>query len=190
MTQTISVESRTDRSTPIIALLLLSGITLDIQYGILAPLIGVIATESGLTGSEIGWVLNALMMGSVISVSLTARMGDIFGHRKVLIALIVLALVGMRPGCNRQRFLASGRGPIPHGPRGYDSAELGASASTGYRPANPAGLAGALDSDGSPHTARTYCRRPHRWIGFALGDRLLGDFRFVRGDAGPRPELT
>lgn len=85
MTQATSVEPRASRSTPIISLLLLSGITLDIQYGILAPLIGVIATESGLTGSEIGWVLNALMMGSVISVSLTARMGDIFGHRKVLI---------------------------------------------------------------------------------------------------------
>ena len=98
MTQTILVESRTDQSTAIIALLLLSGITLDIQYGILAPLIGVIATESGLTGSEIGWVLNALMMGSVISVSLTARMGDIFGHRKVLIALIVLALFGCALG--------------------------------------------------------------------------------------------
>lgn len=98
MTQTTSVEARTGRSTPIIALLLLSGITLDIQYGILAPLIGVIATESGLTGPEIGWVLNALMMGSVISVSLTARMGDIFGHRKVLIALIVLALLGCALG--------------------------------------------------------------------------------------------
>ena len=111
MTQTISVESRTGRSTPIIALLLLSGITLDIQYGILAPLIGVIATESGLTGSEIGWVLNALMMGSVISVSLTARMGDIFGHRKVLIALIVLALVGCALGATANGFwpLVAGR---------------------------------------------------------------------------------
>lgn len=111
MTQTIAVEPRTGRSTPIIALLLLSGITLDIQYGILAPLIGVIATESGLTGSEIGWVLNALMMGSVISVSLTARMGDIFGHRKVLIALIVLALVGCALGATADGFwpLVAGR---------------------------------------------------------------------------------
>ena len=111
MTQTIAVEPRTGRSTPIIALLLLSGITLDIQYGILAPLIGVIATESGLTGSEIGWVLNALMMGSVISVSLTARMGDIFGHRKVLIALIVLALVGCALGATANGFwpLVAGR---------------------------------------------------------------------------------
>lgn len=64
------------------------------QYGILAPLIGVMSTESGLSGPEIGWVLNALMIGSAISVGLTTRMGDIFGHRKVLLTLIILALVG------------------------------------------------------------------------------------------------
>lgn len=111
MTQTTLVESRTGQSTAIIALLLLSGITLDIQYGILAPLIGVIATESGLTGSEIGWVLNAMMIGSVISVSLTARMGDIFGHRRVLLALIVLALVGCALGATANGFwpLVAGR---------------------------------------------------------------------------------
>ncbi|BCW70730.1 MFS transporter [Arthrobacter sp. NicSoilB8] len=94
MTQSTFVEARSGRNTSIVALLLLSGITLDIQYGILAPLVGVIATESGLSGPEIGWVLNALMIGSVISVGLTAPMGDIYGHRKVLIALIALALVG------------------------------------------------------------------------------------------------
>jgi MFS family permease len=94
MTQSTLVGARTGRITSIFALLLLSGITLDIQYGALSPLAGTIATESGLSGSEVGWVFNAMMVGSAISVSLTARLGDVYGHRKVLIALTVLGLMG------------------------------------------------------------------------------------------------
>lgn len=35
-----------------------------------------------------------MLVGSAVSVGLTSRMGDIYGHRKVLIALIVLAMAG------------------------------------------------------------------------------------------------
>lgn len=94
-----------------VALLLLSGIALDIQYGILSPLIGLIATDSNLTSAEVGWVLNASMLGSVVSVGLTSRMGDIYGHRKVLIALLLLALLGSGLGALGEGFwpLVSGR---------------------------------------------------------------------------------
>ncbi|MEV0494046.1 MFS transporter [Streptomyces atratus] len=111
MTQSRSVDARTGRITSIVALLLLSGITLDIQWGSLSPLIGTIATESGLSGSEIGWVLNAMMVGSSISIGLTARMGDIYGHRKVVIVLIVLALMGCAIGATATGFwpLVAGR---------------------------------------------------------------------------------
>lgn len=94
MTQSLSAEARTGRFTSLVALVLLGGVTVDIQWGTLPPLVGVMAAESGLSGSEIGWVLNAMMIGSAISVGLTARMGDIYGHRKVLITLTVLALLG------------------------------------------------------------------------------------------------
>lgn len=111
MTQSRSFDARTGPITSIVALLLLSGITLDIQWGSLSPLIGAIATESGLSGSEIGWVLNAMMVGSSISIGLTARMGDIYGHRKVLIVLIVLALMGCAIGATASGFwpLVAGR---------------------------------------------------------------------------------
>ncbi|MET9014883.1 MFS transporter [Streptomyces olivaceoviridis] len=104
MTQSASVGDHRGRMTPIVALLLLSGTTLDIQWGSLSPLIGTIATESGLSGSEIGWVLNAMMLGSAISIGLTARMGDIYGHRKVLVVLIVLALAGCTIGATAHGF--------------------------------------------------------------------------------------
>ena len=111
MTQSTMVEARTGRLPSIVALLLLSGIILDIQWGALSPLIGTIATESGLSGSEIGWVLNAMMVGSAISIGLTTRMGDIYGHRKVLIALIILALIGSALGATANGFwpLVTGR---------------------------------------------------------------------------------
>jgi MFS family permease len=93
MTQS-QVLDRPKSVTTGVALLLLSGIALDIQYGILSPLIGLIAAESNLSSSEVGWVLNASMLGSAVSVGLTSRMGDIYGHRKVLIAVLLLAALG------------------------------------------------------------------------------------------------
>ena len=111
MTHSTLAGARTGRIAPIIALLLLSGVTLDIQWGTLSPLVGTMATESGMSQSEIGWVLNAMMVGSAISIGLTARMGDIYGHRKVLIVLIVLALVGCVLGAAANGFwpLVAGR---------------------------------------------------------------------------------
>lgn len=94
MTQFLSAQALAGRFTSLVALVWLGGVTVDIQWGTLPPLVGVIAAESGLSGSEIGWVFNAMMVGSAISVGLTARMGDIYGHRKVLIALSFLALLG------------------------------------------------------------------------------------------------
>ncbi|NGP08327.1 MFS transporter [Rhodococcus sp. 14C212] len=73
---------------------MLSGVALDVQFGILSPLVGTIAAESQLTASEIGWVLNAMMLGSAVSIGLTTRLGDTYGHRKVLIVLTVLAMLG------------------------------------------------------------------------------------------------
>ncbi|MCG2624735.1 MFS transporter [Arthrobacter sp. I2-34] len=111
MTQSTLVGARTDRITPIVAILLLGGVIIDIHFASLSPLVGVIAKESGLSGSEIGWILNATMVGSAISVSLTARIGDIYGHRKVLLALIVLALMGAALGATANDFwpLVAGR---------------------------------------------------------------------------------
>ncbi|WP_104182160.1 MFS transporter [Arthrobacter sp. B0490] len=86
--------TRGGRVPVVVSLLLLSGIILDIQYGSLSPLVGVIAEESQLTSAQVGWVFNALMIGIVVSVSLSARMGDVFGHRRVLIALTILAMIG------------------------------------------------------------------------------------------------
>lgn len=94
MTQIATSPSKTTRLVPMILLVLLAGVTVDVQWGSLPPLVGVIAAESGLSGPQIGWVLNSMMVGSAISVGLITRMGDIYGHRKVLLTVLGLALVG------------------------------------------------------------------------------------------------
>jgi len=94
MTRNVPIERTSAGQWRLVALLLVAGVTVDIQWGSLPPLVGVIAASTGLSGSEIGWVLNSMMVGSAVSVGLTTRLGDIYGHRKVLIALTALALVG------------------------------------------------------------------------------------------------
>jgi MFS family permease len=64
------------------------------QTNSVTPLVGTIVATSTLSGSEVGWVLNALMLGAAVSIGLTSRAGDKYGHRKVLIVLTILALVG------------------------------------------------------------------------------------------------
>ncbi|WP_050053538.1 MFS transporter [Pseudarthrobacter siccitolerans] len=91
----VSPAKARSRGVPtVVALLMLSGIALDVQYGILYPLVGTIAAESQLTASEIGWVLNGMMLGTAVSIGLTTRLGDTYGHRKVLIAVTILAMLG------------------------------------------------------------------------------------------------
>ncbi|OUM45651.1 MFS transporter [Arthrobacter sedimenti] len=93
MTQDTTIRRSVGQVAPVIAVILLAGMILD-QTNSVTPLVGTIAATSNLSGSEIGWVLNALMLGGAVSIGLTSRLGDKYGHRKVLIVLTLLALVG------------------------------------------------------------------------------------------------
>jgi MFS family permease len=73
---------------------MLAGVIIDIQALALSPLIGTMAAESNLSGADIGWIINATMLGGAVSIGLTSRIGDKYGHRKVLIGLTALAMVG------------------------------------------------------------------------------------------------
>src|SRR6478736_5847304 len=67
----------------------------DILTGLMyGPLITTIMADTAFTAAEVGWFLNASTIGAAVSVALTSRMGDIYGSRKVLIAVSILALLG------------------------------------------------------------------------------------------------
>lgn len=78
----------------IATVLIVSGMLVDIQGGILQPLVGIIAADLQLTAGEVGWILNAMTLGSAVAVGLATRLGDTYGHRKVLITLATAAVVG------------------------------------------------------------------------------------------------
>jgi MFS family permease len=77
-----------------VAVLLATGIVADMQGVVLSPLIGVMTKDLNLTSSQVSWTLNALLLGGAISVGLTSRLGDHIGHKKVLLPLSVLGLIG------------------------------------------------------------------------------------------------
>jgi MFS family permease len=77
------------------AALLLSGALADIQGSVLlAPSLGAIIKDLHLNTGEVAWTLNASTIASAVSVALTSRMGDIFGHRKILLIITVLSMLG------------------------------------------------------------------------------------------------
>ena len=75
--------------------LVLSGMLADIQTTtLLAPLVTAVATSEHLTLTEVGWVVNAGSIGAAVAVSFTGRLGDTYGHRRVLLTTIVIAMLG------------------------------------------------------------------------------------------------
>lgn len=66
----------------------------DVQGAGLSPLVGSISKDLGLTSSQVGWIINGYtLMGAACS-GIISRLGDLLGHRKLLIVALVLAFVG------------------------------------------------------------------------------------------------
>jgi MFS family permease len=77
------------------ATLVLAGMLGDIQTsGMLLPFVSIIASHEHMTISQVGWLINAGSVGAAIAVSFTARLGDTYGHRRVLLTVVVLAMLG------------------------------------------------------------------------------------------------
>jgi MFS family permease len=75
--------------------LVLSGMLADIQTtALVSPLVSAIAVRQHMTITQVGWVVNAGSIGAAVAVSLTGRLGDSYGHRRVLITIVVIAMLG------------------------------------------------------------------------------------------------
>jgi MFS family permease len=79
----------------LLSLLLSTGIVADIKGVALSPLVGTMTKELALTTAEVSWAINAMGLGAAIGVGATSRLGDLVGHRKVLIPLAALGLLGV-----------------------------------------------------------------------------------------------
>ncbi len=78
----------------LIVLLSVTGFVMDLQGVAMSPLVGVVVADLGLSTMEITWAMNSLLIGGAIAVGLTSRLGDIGGHRRILIILTLCGLVG------------------------------------------------------------------------------------------------
>lgn len=78
----------------LIVLLMTTGIVADLQAVGMAPLVGVIAKDLPLGSTELTWILNALLIGGAVGVGLTSRLGDIHGHKRMLLTLSLCGLIG------------------------------------------------------------------------------------------------
>jgi MFS family permease len=93
----ISFEGKETSATKVpllMGLLMATGLVMDLQGVGMSPLIGVITKELAMSITEITWVVNALLIGGAVGVGLTSRLGDIGGHRRVLLILSICGLIG------------------------------------------------------------------------------------------------
>jgi len=76
------------------ALLISTAIVSDIQGVALSPMVGTMASDLSLSSAQVSWALNIFNLAGAISVGLTSRLGDLIGHRKVVLWLGLVGLCG------------------------------------------------------------------------------------------------
>jgi MFS family permease len=74
--------------------LLVIGCVTDVQGVALLPLLGKMEEALHLSAAQTAWALNSLSIATAVMVGLSARSADIIGHRKVLIPMLSLGIVG------------------------------------------------------------------------------------------------
>jgi MFS family permease len=75
-------------------LLMTTGVMNDVQGVALQPMVGVMAADLSLSPSQTSWALNAQSIAAIIAVSTTARLADIFGHKRLLVPLMFIGTLG------------------------------------------------------------------------------------------------
>jgi MFS family permease len=75
-------------------LLMTTGVMNDVQGVALQPMVGVMAADLGMSPAQTSWALNAQSIAAIIAVSTTARLADIFGHKRLLVPLMAIGTIG------------------------------------------------------------------------------------------------
>jgi MFS family permease len=81
-------------ATYILVILLTISAVQDIQLATLLPLLGKMTAALHLTSSEESWAVNSSNLATAAVAGLCARFADIVGHKKVILALLLIGAVG------------------------------------------------------------------------------------------------
>lgn len=82
------------RGTAIIAYLSLGGLSFAVLQSLVAPALGTIGQDLGVSTASASWVLTAYLLSAAVLTPILGRLGDMVGKRKVLIVVLALLLVG------------------------------------------------------------------------------------------------
>jgi MFS family permease len=86
--------TKTDGFAYALVLLAIVSMASDVQGNVLSPLVGTMAVSLKLTAAQTSWILNIQTIATVAVAASLARLADIFGHKRFLVGLQVLAVVG------------------------------------------------------------------------------------------------
>lgn len=82
------------RGTAIILYLSLGGLSFAVLQSLVAPALGTIGQDLGVSTSDASWVLTAYLLSASVLTPILGRLGDMVGKRKILIVVLSLLLVG------------------------------------------------------------------------------------------------
>lgn len=82
------------RGSAIILYLSLGGLSFAVLQSLVAPALGTIGQDLGVSTSDASWVLTAYLLSASVLTPILGRLGDMVGKRKVLIVVLSLLLVG------------------------------------------------------------------------------------------------
>lgn len=82
------------RGTAIILFLSLGGLSFAVLQSLVAPALGTIGKDLGVTTTDASWVLTAYLLSAAVLTPILGRLGDMVGKRKVIIVVLALLLVG------------------------------------------------------------------------------------------------
>ncbi|MTD58902.1 MFS transporter [Amycolatopsis pithecellobii] len=94
-----------DRVPLLLALLLSTGVATDIQSVSLSPMVATMTTDLSLSSAQASWALTVFMLAGAMGVGVTSRLGDLIGHRKVLLPMLAVGLLGAALGALANGFL-------------------------------------------------------------------------------------
>lgn len=82
------------RGTAIILFLSLGGLSFAVLQSLVAPALGTIGADLGVSTTDASWVLTAYLLSASVLTPILGRLGDMVGKRKVIIVVLALLLVG------------------------------------------------------------------------------------------------
>lgn len=82
------------RSTAIVLYLSLGGLSFAVLQSLVAPALGTIGRDLGVSTSSVSWVLTAYLLSASVLTPILGRLGDMVGKRRILIVVLSLLLAG------------------------------------------------------------------------------------------------